>query len=67
MARLPRLIGRAFVDGDLAGQDGRAAAEAFFEDLVEIAAGRKTRSLSCGWKPRKPRFHSRSRGSLRSK
>ena len=28
-----------FVDGNLAGQDGRAAAVAFFEDLVEIAAG----------------------------
>jgi hypothetical protein len=28
-----------FVDRDLAGQDGRAAAVAFFEDLVEIAAG----------------------------
>ena len=28
-----------FVDRDLAGQDGRAAAIAFFEDLVEIAAG----------------------------
>jgi len=28
-----------FVDGDLAGQDGRTAAIAFFEDLVKIAAG----------------------------
>ena len=28
-----------FVDRDLAGQDRRAAAVAFFEDLVEIAAG----------------------------
>ena len=28
-----------FVDRDLAGQDGRAAAVAFFEDFVEIAAG----------------------------
>ena len=28
-----------FVDRDLAGQDCRAAAVAFFEDLVEIAAG----------------------------
>src|ERR1700732_1716375 len=28
-----------FVDGDLAGEDGRAAAVALFEDLVEIAAG----------------------------
>ena len=28
-----------FVDRDLAGQDGRAAAIAFFEDFVEIAAG----------------------------
>src|SRR5947208_11142003 len=28
-----------FVDRDLAGQDGRAASVAFFEDLVEIAAG----------------------------
>src|SRR3954447_10079662 len=28
-----------FVDRHLAGQDGRAAAVAFFEDLVEIAAG----------------------------
>ena len=27
-----------FVDGDLTGEDGRAAAVAFFEDLVEIAA-----------------------------
>ena len=27
-----------FVDRDLAGEDGRAAAVAFFEDLVEIAA-----------------------------
>jgi hypothetical protein len=27
-----------FVDGDLAGEDGRASAIAFFEDLVEIAA-----------------------------
>ena len=28
-----------FIDRDLAGQDGRAAAVAFFEDFVEIAAG----------------------------
>jgi len=28
-----------FVDWDLAGEDGRASAIAFFEDLVEIAAG----------------------------
>src|SRR5580700_1105450 len=28
-----------FVDRDLAGEDGRALAVAFFEDLVEIAAG----------------------------
>ena len=28
-----------FVDRDLAGEDGRAAAVAFFEDLVEVAAG----------------------------
>ena len=28
-----------FVDRDLAGQDGRAAAISFFEDLVEIATG----------------------------
>src|ERR1700689_3048966 len=28
-----------FVDWDLAGEDGRASAVAFFEDLVEIAAG----------------------------
>ena len=28
-----------FVDGDLAGKEGRAAAVAFFEDLVEVAAG----------------------------
>ncbi len=28
-----------FVDGDLAGEEGRAAAVAFFEDLVEVAAG----------------------------
>ena len=28
-----------FVDRDLAGEDGRAAAVAFFEDFVEIAAG----------------------------
>src|SRR6476660_2181304 len=28
-----------FVDRDLAGQDGRAAAVAFFEDFVKIAAG----------------------------
>ena len=28
-----------FVDGDLARQDGPAASMAFFEDLVEIAAG----------------------------
>src|SRR6266700_1188030 len=28
-----------FIDGDLAGEDGRAAAVAFFEVLVEIAAG----------------------------
>ena len=27
-----------FVDRDLAGENGRAAAVAFFEDLVEIAA-----------------------------
>ena len=28
-----------FVDGDLAGEEGRAAAVAFFEDLVEVATG----------------------------
>jgi hypothetical protein len=28
-----------FVDRDLAGENGRAAAVAFFEDLVEVAAG----------------------------
>ena len=28
-----------FVDRDLAGEEGRAAAVAFFEDLVEVAAG----------------------------
>jgi hypothetical protein len=28
-----------FIDGDLAGEEGRAAAVAFFEDLVEVAAG----------------------------
>jgi len=28
-----------FVDRDLAGEDGRAAAVAFFQDLIEIAAG----------------------------
>jgi hypothetical protein len=28
-----------FVDRDLAGEDGRAAAVAFFEDFVEVAAG----------------------------
>ena len=28
-----------FIDRDLAGQDGGAAAVAFFEDLVEVAAG----------------------------
>ena len=28
-----------FIDGDLAGKEGRAAAVAFFEDLVEVAAG----------------------------
>src|ERR1700738_3115522 len=28
-----------FVDGDLAGEEGRAAAVAFFEDFIEIAAG----------------------------
>jgi hypothetical protein len=28
-----------FVDGDLAGEDGGTAAVAFFEDLVEVAAG----------------------------
>ena len=28
-----------FVDRNLAGQDGRAAAIAFFEDFIEIAAG----------------------------
>ena len=28
-----------FVDRDLAGEDGRAAAVAFLEDLVEIVAG----------------------------
>ena len=28
-----------FVDGDLAGEDGRTAAVAFFEDFVEVAAG----------------------------
>jgi hypothetical protein len=28
-----------FVDGDLAGEDGRAMAVAFFEDLIEVAAG----------------------------
>jgi hypothetical protein len=28
-----------FIDGDLAGENGRAAAVAFFEDLVEVSAG----------------------------
>ena len=28
-----------FVDGNLAGEEGRAAAVAFFEDFIEIAAG----------------------------
>src|SRR3954451_6144253 len=28
-----------FIDRHLAGQDGRAAAVAFFEDFIEIAAG----------------------------
>src|SRR5947209_15733147 len=28
-----------FIDGDLAGEEGRAAAVAFFEDLIEVAAG----------------------------
>ena len=28
-----------FVDGDLAGEDGRAAPIAFLEDLVEVATG----------------------------
>ena len=28
-----------FVDGDLAGEDGRTAAIALFEDLVEVTAG----------------------------
>jgi hypothetical protein len=28
-----------FVDRDLAGEDGRATAVAFFEDFVEVAAG----------------------------
>src|SRR5437763_8408034 len=31
--------GVPFVDGDLAGEDGRAAAIAFLEDLVEVATG----------------------------
>ena len=33
-----------FVDGDLAGEDGRAAAVAFFEDFVEIVGGRRRRA-----------------------
>ena len=28
-----------FVDGDLGGEDARAAPVAFFEDLVEVSAG----------------------------
>ena len=28
-----------FVDGNLAGEEGRAAAVAFFEDFVDVAAG----------------------------
>src|SRR5207244_12574387 len=31
--------GVPFVDGDLAGEDGRPAAVALFEDLVEVATG----------------------------
>jgi len=31
--------GVPLIDRDLAGQDGRAAAIAFFEDLVEVVAG----------------------------
>src|SRR5580704_6120289 len=31
--------GVPFVDGDLAGEDGRAAAVALFEDLVEVTTG----------------------------
>ena len=31
--------GVPFVDGDLAGEDGRAAPIAFLEDLVEVTTG----------------------------
>src|SRR3954447_19263652 len=34
-----------FVDRHLAGEDGRAAAVSFFEDLVEIAAGARARRI----------------------
>jgi hypothetical protein len=35
-----------FIDGDLAGENGRAAAVAFFEDLVEISAGARSASIT---------------------
>jgi hypothetical protein len=43
-----------FVDGDLAGENGRAAAVAFFEDLVEVAAGTGVR----GSRPQSSRMRS---------
>src|SRR6266567_8320431 len=50
-----------FVDRDLAGENGRAAAVAFFEDLVEVSAGASVRNSSLA--PNRP--GSRSRLSLR--
>jgi hypothetical protein len=50
-----------FVDRDLAGEDGRAAAVAFLEDLVEIVAGagversRPQSSRISNWTPARPR------------
>jgi hypothetical protein len=43
-----------FIDRDLAGEEGRAAAVAFFEDLVEVAAAPASR----GSRPQSSRMRS---------
>jgi hypothetical protein len=39
--------GMPFVDRDLAGEDGRATAVAFLEDLVEVVTGTGVERFEC--------------------
>ena len=59
-----------FVDRDLAGEDGRAAAVTFFEYLVEIAAGGGSRPQSSrmrSWAPLRLRMMRACRPSPRAR